>query len=188
MGVAVILGVGRTIIRFRRFRRLFADDICLFMAMAALIGGTSITYTQTSFLFTTLNVQNGIETAPIDFIESLGSNEGKIAAALILLWLSIFGVKFSFCFLFRSLIRRVNSLNIWWWCVIAFLVPAAGLCSFSIFISCPAFGANVLSMLPCNSPKYQHTLTVSNCRMRHTFSFTETKCFDNIWWGLRYRN
>ena len=180
--------MARTIIRFRRFRRLFADDICLFMAMVALIGGTSITYTQTSFLFTTLNVQNGIETAPIDFIESLGSSEGKIAAALILLWLAIFGVKFSFCFLFRSLIRRVKSLNIWWWCVIAFLVPAASLCSFSIFISCPVFGANVLSMLPCNSPKYQHILTVSHCRMRHTFSFTETKCFDHIRWCPRYRN
>ena len=157
LAVAVILAIARIVIRVRRFRRIFVDDVCLFIATVALIGGTIITSNQVPFLFTAQDLQNGTETVPDDFIKTLGSHERNIAATLVLLWSAIFGVKFSFCFLFRSLIRRVRYLNLWWWCVAAFLVPSAALCTFSAFIGCPVFGASALSMLcydPLNVPAY----------------------------------
>ena len=49
-----------------------------------------------------------------------------LETATSLLWTVIFAVKLSFLFLFRTLLKRVKYLKIWWWCVFIVLILSAG--------------------------------------------------------------
>ena len=140
---AILLTIARTCIRFRNSRRFFADDYFLFISTGALIIGTVLTYVNLPYIYAQVNVEAGLEPPPADFIHQIVLDEKIQDAATVFLWTAIFGVKFSFLFLFRSLIRRVKNLTLWWWCVFAVLMPISVICTCALFISCPVFGPGV---------------------------------------------
>ena len=145
LAMAVLLSSARSYIRLRKFKRLFADDGFLFLAVIALIAGTIILYADVPAIYTINDVLAGVEKAPIDFSDQLIQDHGFQVAASSLEMLAVFSVKFSFLFFFRSLIRRIPYLTIWWWCILACLVPTALICIFSGFLGCRDFGAQALS-------------------------------------------
>ena len=144
LGLAVSLACVRLSFRVRWFRHLFVDDGFLIIAVIGLILGTSLTYADIPYLYTQVQVESGVEAPPPDFIQQLVNDEKTLHPATLFLRVAIFSVKFSYLFLFRSLIRGHRRLLIWWWCVCAILVPATGFCLFTEFVSCPAFGASVV--------------------------------------------
>ena len=142
--MALLLASGRTYIRYRKFRRLFVDDGFLFIAAVALIIATSLVYVNISFIYTQVNVSAGLEPAPEDFVQQLILDQKTQDAATVFTWVTIFSVKFSFLAVFRKLVSRLRNLTIWWWCVLAVLIPAAIICACGSFIACSTFGPGVL--------------------------------------------
>ena len=131
-------------IRLRLFRRLFVDDSLFFLAAICLVAGTVMVYIDCPYLYTQFSVESGVQPPPSNFIEQLINDQKTQDAAVVLLCVSIASVKFSFLFFFRSLLRRLKSMTIWWWCVLAVHIPAAVVMICSSFMSCPDFGARVL--------------------------------------------
>lgn len=74
-------------------------------------------------------------------------------AALILLWISICAVKFSFLALFKRLIKQQPIMIRYWWCVLIFNVLGMGYGIAVYIISCPHFGQqNIFQM--CKSKTF----------------------------------
>ena len=55
----------------------------------------------------------------------------------IVFYSAIFAIKITYLALFRKLIGRVHILEIWWWIVLAILVPAGIAATFLPFYNCP---------------------------------------------------
>ena len=142
--MALLLASARTYIRYQRFRRLFVDDGFLFAAAVSLIIATSLVYVNAPFVYVQINVEAGLQPPPENFVQQLILDQKTQDAATVFLWVAIFGVKFSFMACFRNLVRRLRNLTIWWWCVLAVLIPAAIICMCGSFIACPIFGPGVL--------------------------------------------
>lgn len=107
--------------------------------------GTTLIYVNLSH---TYNVEAGAHVPPTDFLQTAVRDEKFLDAALVFLWLAIFGVKFSFLVLFRSLVSRLRNMTIWWWCVFAVMVPVWAVCEALQFITCSDFSPNVAGWYP----------------------------------------
>ncbi|MCJ1350998.1 MAG: hypothetical protein MMC33_000980 [Icmadophila ericetorum] len=154
LGVATVLAIARTVIRFCRFRTLHVDDYFLFFATVALVIGTILLYSSIQGVYAVLNIELGNEAPPMDFVQQLILIEKINAAASVFLWLAIFGVKFSFLFFFRQLVRNVRPYIVWWWCVFAVLIPSWVVCMCAQFIGCAIFGPGLLT--ECVATKALH--------------------------------
>ncbi|MCJ1263469.1 hypothetical protein MMC22_003339 [Lobaria immixta] len=151
LGLAIFLACVRTYFRRQKFRRFFPDDYFLFIATLSLTMGTTLIYINLPYTYTQVNVEGGEISPPADFLQQAVRDEKLLDAAVVFLWLAIFGVKFSFLFLFQSLISRLRALTVWWWCVFAVLVPVWAACECSQFIVCPVFGPT--SAEACVTPR-----------------------------------
>ena len=111
--------------------------------------GTSVLYVNLPYAYTQVNVESGLELPPADFVQRVVADERTQYPAIMFLWLAIFSVKFSFLFLFKSLIKRatVRYLTLWWWCSLVLLVPSAVICTCGLLIACSTFGASVVGKL-----------------------------------------
>jgi len=64
----------------------------------------------------------------------------KLENAVTTVWFFLlFAVKLSYLCFFRRLICRVQSLNRWWWCAVAFTIPAGLACIAAAWLTCPYF-------------------------------------------------
>ncbi|MCJ1419538.1 hypothetical protein MMC32_005893 [Xylographa parallela] len=121
--LATGVAIGRTIVRYRRFKRLYVDDAFLALAVAAAIAGTGIFYAGLDGIFVEANTALGIDPITPDFPNIYASTNTKIDTVVSLLWLSVFAVKFSFLSFFYRLISHSRRLKIWWWCCVVISVP-----------------------------------------------------------------
>lgn len=138
------MATARTVIRIRIFRRVFADDYFLFLAVASLIASTGIFFWAVPSLYTFAAVSAGLEPITVDYINSATKTANIAYAPELLAGTTVFAVKFSFLFFFRNLIRRLRDLEILWWCVLVICVPVAVVCICLPFIECPYVGKSVL--------------------------------------------
>ena len=148
LALALMLAIVRTYLRLRKFRRFFVDDYFFFFAALSLSAGSGLLYLDLPYLYIQVGVESGLQTPSAQFIQQIALDQKLVYAATILFWAATFGVKFSFLFLFKSLIRRVRYLNILWWCVLVVLVPSAILCSCDVFIACSEFGFKAAGECP----------------------------------------
>ncbi|MCJ1310453.1 hypothetical protein MMC25_004117 [Agyrium rufum] len=133
-GVAIVLALGRFVVRVRTFNRLLVDDLILLFACLTLIASTSLTY---------IDLVNDIYEQ--DTLDQVFENEKLQAIDTVLFWATIFAVKFSFLAFFRGLINRMSDLTKWWWCVLLITIPSAGICMCVNFIACPYIGPGILN-------------------------------------------
>ncbi|KAI4174960.1 MAG: hypothetical protein LQ343_001987 [Gyalolechia ehrenbergii] len=71
-----------------------------------------------------------------------------VTASLILTWVAMMAVKFSFLALFKRLIDRIYPLTVYWWAVVAFNLAVTGYGASVYVIACPHFsGSKVVSCL-----------------------------------------
>ncbi|KAI4189225.1 MAG: hypothetical protein L6R41_001605 [Letrouitia leprolyta] len=71
-----------------------------------------------------------------------------VTASLILTWVAMMAVKFSFLALFKRLIDRIYSLAVYWWVVVAFNLAVTGYGASVYVIACPHFsGMKVVNCL-----------------------------------------
>ncbi|MCJ1396379.1 hypothetical protein MMC18_009269 [Xylographa bjoerkii] len=132
LGVAILNTAARTRIRWSKFKAIYKDDYILFLALASLVASTVMS------LYTYIVSRNydskQAELASIDSIMISVSSD-------LLLWLTIYCVKFSFLFYFKGLIQRNPKLIKWWWIVLIIIVPCAVGTVFGAFIICPEVSA-----------------------------------------------
>lgn len=128
-------------------RKVTVDDGFFFLAVITLIAGTTTCYIDIPYLYVQQNVDPSTTVITPQFIELLQRSLRIQAATDVLLSTTLFSVKFSFLFFFHGLIRRLRGLTIWWWCILALMIPIAAVFVSCIFIVCPYFDARVLGRL-----------------------------------------
>jgi len=96
-------------------------------------------------------ILNGAEGGLIfSLLDELPEISKESNAVATLWWFVIVPVKLAYLFFFRRLISRLRDLNIWWWCVIIFTVPAGLACVAASWLTCPYFTA--IGVLSCSGP------------------------------------
>lgn len=145
--LSVIFAIGRIAIRLRYQKSLAIDDaflifavVCLIVALGLLFACLSSTYLLEALITGDPNV-----IIPADIIDQVQWFRKLSTAFLVLTFTTIFAVKFSFLFLFKSLIRNVRNMNIYWWIVV---VTTAAVWAFGVvenFLPCPTFGPRSLT-------------------------------------------
>ncbi|KAI9833210.1 MAG: hypothetical protein M1826_000123 [Phylliscum demangeonii] len=128
-GLAIIAAVVRTVYRLRSHRRLFVDDLFLWIACVCLTVGTIVLYTMTTDLY--LSYTGWTLFLAEDF-------EGGVKRGVIYLrrffayasmtWTAIYAVKLSFLFFFRVLVERIRYMTIYWRVVLGSTIVAFCLC------------------------------------------------------------
>ena len=139
-GIAIVAAISRTLIRVYKFRRIYVDDYFLFLAVAALIGAVGLFYASVSELYMLEGIVTGKVLPPSNPFQRAVDTATYATTALVVGWTAIFAVKFSFLFYFRTLIKRMHNLTVWWWCVFVVCVPVAFTNIFGTFIVCPYVG------------------------------------------------
>ncbi|KAL8785605.1 MAG: hypothetical protein Q9213_003259 [Squamulea squamosa] len=147
LAVAVSLAVGRVIIRAKLNRKVYVDDGFFMLAVVTLIAGTVMTYLDIPYIYLQQNVEAGTQPPPADFVQQLIRSVKIQDSAVVLLNVTIFAVKLAFLAFFRGLIRRLKKLEMWWWCVLAIVIPSSIILLCSNFISCAYFDERILGRL-----------------------------------------
>ncbi|MCJ1245147.1 hypothetical protein MMC30_002348 [Trapelia coarctata] len=150
--IAIAAAAARTILRVRQSRRLELDDVFLILAIVTLCAFVGVIYSVKDLLYFSVYLALGLEdpgyplSASFDFEKAFAYYGQMDEAASLLIWTSIFAVKFSFVFFFRKLTRRVRGIEIWWRIVVAALVPCALTCMFLGFSICPQLNCSQTSL------------------------------------------
>lgn len=117
--LSLVATVGRVAIRLRHHKRLFIDDVFLFIAVACLCVAIGLMLHSSSSLYLVEAVQTGspsIELPP-DWLEQSQLYRRYNAAWEALIWTNLFAVKFSFLFFFKKLTHRVHQMTTYWWVI-----------------------------------------------------------------------
>ncbi|KAI4273787.1 MAG: hypothetical protein L6R38_006249 [Xanthoria sp. 2 TBL-2021] len=150
LGIAVTLAVGRTYIRIIQTRKISVDDGFFYLAVVALIAGTTTLYFDIPYIYVPQNVDPSTFHITPAFIAFLQQSLRFQASTCALLSVALFSVKLFFLTFFHGLLRRVRGLMIFWWCVLCFMVPVAIIFVCIIFMVCPYFDERVL--VKCSTP------------------------------------
>ena len=162
IGIALIVAIGRTIVRTRTFKShgLTIDDGFFLLAVITFIAGIVITYIDMPRWYLQEYVAAGLAIAPPDYIPYLIYGERLEDAVTSLIGATIISIKFSFLFFFRGLLRQQRKLLIWWWCIFTVLIPTAFIMIFAIFVVCAYWNQEIFGQsiffelsLPMKNPR-----------------------------------
>ncbi|MCJ1389307.1 hypothetical protein MMC18_002163 [Xylographa bjoerkii] len=142
-GVAIISYATRTYIRAIFLKQFSTEDGFLLFAVICLCCATGLAYSSMQAQYDSLAViingaEGGLIFTLLDELPQISKEEN---AAATLWWFVIVPVKMAYLFFFRRLISRLRNFNIWWWCVIAFTIPAGLACVAASWLTCPYFTA-----------------------------------------------
>ncbi|KAL8857920.1 MAG: hypothetical protein Q9178_005539 [Gyalolechia marmorata] len=144
LGIAITLAGGRTYIRIFQSHTLSIDDGLFFLAVVFLIAGTVVMYMSMPYIYFWHNIDpNTFQITP-ETLELLQRAWKLQASTSVLFSLALFSVKLSFLMFFRSLLRGLRGLMLYWWCVFGLMVAVAIAFCCMIFIVCPYFDTRVL--------------------------------------------
>ena len=143
--ITLVLAVGvtayRTFFRLRYFKKLYLDDYFLFYVVAATITGNVLAlWFQKGLWWRDIYALGGLDRPipPSEFAEMALWYLEMNHILTTILYSAVFTVKLSYLVFFRKLIGRVRALEIWWWIVLAILVPAGLAATFLPWWVCPA--------------------------------------------------
>jgi hypothetical protein len=122
-------------------RQLSIDDGILFLGVLCLISAEALSFTFLDQMYVVGALENGVpvDQLPSDFIDQAFDYQKFSDIALILSWLSMVCVKYSYLLLFKRLINRVRPMVIFWWFTVV-LNGVVSVYGISIYIlTCPIF-------------------------------------------------
>ena len=122
-GLAVLAAIGRVYIRTRILKQLAIEDGLFVFAIICLCAATILYYVTLARLYSALEVillGSGPQLGHL--LDEVSIDAKEEDANAVLWWLVILPIKLAYLFFFRKLILRMRVLNIWWWCVMAFMV------------------------------------------------------------------
>ena len=133
------------IVRARRMQKLHIDDYFLILAILTLICSFGLMMAGLSNLYLFDDVLAGKALPPTDLIQIASNAALYFCLEKTFTWTTIYVVKFSFLFVFRSLVRRIKAPEILWWFTSITCVPIACISITAPWIMCPYAGAALLS-------------------------------------------
>lgn len=152
--LSVVFTTGRIVIRLRYHKSLAADDaflifavVCLCVAMGLIFAFVSSMYLDEALVMNDLNAP-----IPANVNDQLEWFSKLSSTFLLLTFNTIIAVKLSFLFLFKTLIRNVRKIHIYWWTVVLTTAAVWAFGVISFFVSCPRFGfdfCKLIFMLQC---------------------------------------
>ena len=149
-GTSVIALSLRIVVRVYTLRRIYLDDAFLVFGFLCLTASTALLFHFAKLIY--LNEAYTMDlTFDISFPEvvALTDTTAILDSFLILVWASIFSVKFSFLALFHMLIRRVSTaLTTYYWVIVGACLVFWIFLTSEIFIVCPYFG---VESSPCHT-------------------------------------
>jgi hypothetical protein len=143
-GLAVVLTIGRLIIRFLTRRRLYVDDGFLSVACILLLASTIIFYQRCYYEYIEQGILTSVPSSVGEAVKNmdqmLEQNSWELTNHL-LFWTAAFAVKWSYFALFKPLVRNMSRLVVryYWFSVGASVVCWMFFCLQSL-IACPYFG------------------------------------------------
>ncbi|EFQ99598.1 hypothetical protein MGYG_02612 [Nannizzia gypsea CBS 118893] len=159
--VCWIAAIVRAYIRIQIQRQISWDDIFLAIGVCCLSIGLAIFYAITiDKMYLTLAVQYG-ETAgitlPPDIIRIKFDYQKWIQVTIVVLWLAVMSVKFSFLALFKNLVDGIQPLRRYWWVATIVNIGILGYGSVVTHISCPYY--YTLENAICLTPSGQRRIS-----------------------------
>ena len=140
----------RIAVRVYRFRRVYADDYFLFLALATLLGSNSLFFASVPAFYQFADASTVAQMLlQKDFFHIATDTATFAHTAEILSWITIFAVKLSFLFYFRTLVDRLPRLIIWWRLTLAVCIPVAIIAMCGPFIVCPYVGSKIVCEFQC---------------------------------------
>lgn len=151
LAISILTILARLALRLQRSKALASDDYFLILALATLIAACVVQQYYRDLNYRILNFSAGNTLPPASFLQDSVIETKILTATSVLLWTSIFCVKFSFLFFFRKLISRIRALQIYW-CVVFAIVLATAVTSIGMsFFECAYFGDDFLAHCPIDS-------------------------------------
>ena len=151
--ISILATISRTAIRIRLQKKLLFDDWLLLFACFCLCAAIGLIYKSLDALY--VGEEMILSPLPLEqslrFIPQALWFEKMLDAYLCLLWTTIFAVKFSFLVFFRSLIRRVRGLTVYWAFTVGVTAVAYAFCFNLSFMSCPHFDLSARKRGPSES-------------------------------------
>lgn len=139
-GVAIITYITHAYIRARIQKQFGIEDALLLFAVTCLCGATGVAFSAVQGHYDSIQV---ILHTDFDLLLNVLDDIPKIAklsnSAATLWWFVIFPVKLAYLFFFRRLLVRLPNLKRWWWCVVAFTIPAGLASVAAAWLTCPYF-------------------------------------------------
>lgn len=140
--LAILFTFCRIIIRLRyQTGGLSLDDTFLAFGVACLCVSFALALNFLSSMFLVEAIHTGypIPDTPLDIVDQLLRFHRLGYIFVVLTHTTIFAVKFSYLFFFKSLIRRVRKLTIYWWTVTLITGAVWGFGVVAVFIPCHNF-------------------------------------------------
>lgn len=140
--IALSFVFARTGIRLRYQKRLFIDDIFLYFGVICLCAalGLYLEFSKDMFLNEALMTKPLQTKLPSDYLSIWIRFHKMSASYLALTYTTIFSVKFSFLFFFRTLTQRARQMVIYWWMVLFILVVTWIITVVAVDFVCLDFG------------------------------------------------
>lgn len=125
MNIALIFVLARTLIRLRLQKRLFIDDAFLFVGAMCLCTNVVLVWRFSNGIFAEEKVLNDSSEFVLSPEYVYTFIEDKIGGVYIILtYITIYFVKLSFLFFFRTLVRRDRKMMRYWWTVLVIIILA----------------------------------------------------------------
>ena len=142
-----LVSVGaRYYIRLAVQKEFSPDDALLAFGTACLIAAMAVLYINMDNMYFTeaLTYAPALFTQPPD-LNRVFEFRKLVTASLILTWVAMMAVKFSFLALFRRLIDRMPPLIKYWWFVVVFNLAVTGYGASVYVVACPHFSGPKVS-------------------------------------------
>ncbi|EKV21494.1 efflux pump antibiotic resistance protein [Penicillium digitatum] len=164
-GLSFMSVVFRLYAQVTSFRRLFIDDLLVFLAWVIILTAAVIWQVKGRVLYELYAISAGTKPFNLEFLPKYNTFMRYNAPFQILFYSALFCVKFSFMALFYRISAKVKSLRIWWFMVF--------FCTASVYIASVAdveykcsFGGLEYLMTQCPQPyhiHYENRMFWANC-------------------------
>ena len=138
LGLAIIIAISRTAIRFRTTPRYTLDDVLLLFACVFLTAATALLYRLIPYAYLCDELALKDRVSLSISVEDLGKKSLRLLEAYgFISWLVVYAVKLCFLIFFRALIDRVRRIIIYWNVVVWITIVFGGFSLFEVYIACP---------------------------------------------------
>lgn len=140
----MVFTVGRIVIRLHYQRSLAVDDAFLIFAVVSLIValGLLFAFISSMYLVEALITNDPNIVIPSDILDQVARVRKLTTVFNMLTFNTAMAVKFSFLFLFKTLIRNVRNMKIYWWTVVLITAAAWAFGIVEFFLLCPSYGSD----------------------------------------------
>jgi hypothetical protein len=165
--IIVIAAIVRLGVKIRNDRRLEIDDGFLVVALCCSLAAWVFVWQIRDLIYLQMEMVLGMKEIELEDLNSMLVYFKWYNASMVLTWMAVYSVKLSFMFFFRKLISRVRPLEIYWWAIMAVLIPSAIFSAFFGFWICTDFSITYLCKfklpLSTRTQDIANGLCIANC-------------------------